>query len=314
MLKIKNLFVASGILCLFVSLSFSPKPALAGFGISPPYVNNNNLSRGSYYEQKIVLVRGDPTDDWQAEITLDLPNANGWISIDKGNSFILPKGVNQIPIIVSVRVPQDASYGDYKGSINIRTLPVATPQQGVVSIALGAQIDVNLRVSRAKIFDFALQNINFGDASASFKDWLGFTVPAHIFVKMQIENKGNYSSAPTKLLLNISRPGQSTVFKTVSTTHLPKVAPFGIEWISANLPVDLAPGGYSVEYQLFKNQNVAYKGTLDLSVIEKDTSTYSLWQKTSNPTKLICLVTTLTLIGIIVLIVWIIKRKMRRQF
>lgn len=303
MAKNKPLFFASIIFGLFVLVFSISNIALAGFGISPPYVNNDNLSRGSYYEQKIVLVRGDPTEDWQAEITINLPNANGWISIDKGNSFILPKDVNQIPIIVSVRVPQNASYGDYKGSIQIRTMPVAAPEQGVVSIALGAQIDVNLKVSRAKIFDFALSNINFGDANASFKDWLGFTVPSRVLVKMQIENKGNYSSAPTKLLLNISRPGQSTVFKTVSTTHLSKIAPFGIEWISANLPVDLAAGGYSVEYQLFKNQNVAYKGTLDLSVIEKDISGYSLWQRTSNVTKLIILASSLLVVGLIVLIV-----------
>lgn len=292
------------IIAVFLGLlSFNPKPVLAGFGISPPYVNNDNLSRGSYYEQKIVLVRGDPTEDWKAEITVDLPNANGWISIDKGTSFILPKDVNQVPIIVSVRVPQNAPYGDYNGSLHIRTMPVATPEQGVVSIALGAQVDVNLRVSRAKIFDFALNNINLGDASASFKDWLGFTVPARVLVKMQIENKGNYSSAPTKLLLNISRPGQSTIYKTVSTTHLSKIAPFGIEWISENLPVDLAAGSYSVEYQLFKNQNVAYKGTLDLSVIDKDTSDYSLWQRTSNVTKLIILASLLLVVGVIILIV-----------
>ncbi|MFZ2414532.1 MAG: hypothetical protein WAW33_00810 [Minisyncoccia bacterium] len=311
MFKSKFLFFVLIIASFLGLTSSNPKQALAGFGISPPYVNNDNLSRGSYYEQKIVLVRGDPTEDWKAEIIVDVANANGWISIDKGNSFILPKDVNQVPMIVSVRVPQDAAYGDYKGRIRIRTVPVAAPEQGVVSIALGAQIDVNLRVSRAKIFDFALHSITLGDSSASFKDWLGFTVPAQVLVKMQIENKGNYSSAPTKLLLNISRPGQSTVFKTVSTTHLSKIAPFGIEWISKNLPVDLAAGSYSVEYQVFKNQNVAYKGTLDLSVIEKDISGYSLWQKTSNTTKLIILTSSLLVVGTIVLIV---KRIIFKRF
>jgi len=310
MLKHKNLVSLLIILGLSVLVSLNPKPALAGFGISPPYVNNDNLSRGSYYEQKIVLVRGDPTEDWNATLAIDVPNANGWITVDKGNSFVLPTGATQVPIVVSVRVPQDAAYGNYKGTIRIRTTPVAAPEQGVVSIALGAQIDVNLRVSRAKIFDFALHNINLGDASASFKDWLGFTVPARVLVSMQIENKGNYSSAPTKLLLNISRPGQSTVYKTVSTTHLSKIEPFGIEWISKSLPVDLSAGSYSVEYQLFKNQNVAYRGNLDLSVIEKDTSTYNLWQRTSDTTKLIILASLLLIIGMAALII---RNKIRRQ-
>ncbi|HPS28328.1 MAG TPA: hypothetical protein PLX10_00665, partial [Candidatus Paceibacterota bacterium] len=73
---------------------------------------------------------------------------------------------------------------------------------------------------------------------------------------------------------------------------------------------DLSAGSYSVEYQLFKNQNVAYRGNLDLSVIEKDTSTYNLWQRTSDTTKLIILASLLLIIGMAALII---RNKIRRQ-
>ena len=76
---------ASLVLILSISLIM---PTLAGFGVSPPYVKNERLDRGSHYEQKIILVRGDPIEDLKAEITIDVPGAQEWISIDKGTEFI----------------------------------------------------------------------------------------------------------------------------------------------------------------------------------------------------------------------------------
>ncbi|MDD5396310.1 MAG: hypothetical protein PHV78_03605, partial [Patescibacteria group bacterium] len=45
------------------------------------------------------------------------------------------------PIIVIVKVPNDASFGDYKGNIRIKTSPI-NPDKGKVNIALGAQLEM----------------------------------------------------------------------------------------------------------------------------------------------------------------------------
>ena len=45
-------------------------------------------TQNSHYEQVITLVRSDPTEDLQAKVTINVPGANDWISIDRGTQFI----------------------------------------------------------------------------------------------------------------------------------------------------------------------------------------------------------------------------------
>src|SRR5271156_6226275 len=88
-----------------------------GFGITPPYVTNDQLTQNSHYEQTILLVRGNPTEDLQAKVSINVPGADGWISIDRGTQFVLPAGTQQEPMIVSVNVPSNAKLGNYSGNI-----------------------------------------------------------------------------------------------------------------------------------------------------------------------------------------------------
>ena len=62
-----------------------PKLVYAGFGISPPYVKNNQLFPGSSYTQEIILLRSDAEEDLQADISVNAPEIKDWITIDKGN-------------------------------------------------------------------------------------------------------------------------------------------------------------------------------------------------------------------------------------
>ena len=79
--------------------------AYAGFGITPPYVNNQRLTRGSVFQQKIDLVRSDPTDDLSATITMNVPGAQQWISIDRGMEFTMPAGVTDVQAAALSVVP-----------------------------------------------------------------------------------------------------------------------------------------------------------------------------------------------------------------
>jgi hypothetical protein len=81
---------------LFFLLSF--QPAGAGFGITPPYVKNDSLARDSVYTQRVVISRSDPVEDLRADVTVNVPGADEWIAVDRGLSFILPKGESQVPI------------------------------------------------------------------------------------------------------------------------------------------------------------------------------------------------------------------------
>ena len=156
------------VLTALVLLFTSAREAYAGFGITPPSVRNDRLTQGSVYTQEITLVRGDPVEDLKAEVTFNVPSINGWFSIDKGSEFVLPAGEKQTTILITVQVPDNAAYQRYQGSIRIRTLS-PDPASGV-SIALGAQLDVDLRVVD-EIRDFEVKRVKISETEEPRKVW-----------------------------------------------------------------------------------------------------------------------------------------------
>jgi len=244
----------------------------AGFGISPPYVSNDNLARGSVYEKKITIVRGDPIENLKAEIIINVPGANDWISIDKGKEFILPKGEKQVPIIVKVQVPKQAAYGIYKGSIRIKTSSLEALQKGIVTIALGAQIDVDLNVSKTKIFDFIIRGMKFLSSEEGFTKWI-FHFPTKITTELQLENLGNIQCRPTKIVLDIYDSNKNNLLETTEASKIDSVKPFETNDIQATFLTTLKAGSYYVHYQIYKNQEIAQggEGNLHLSIVPHGT-------------------------------------------
>jgi len=264
----KGIWFLSICLLILISTNF----AFAGFGISPPYVSNDSLARGSVYEKKITIVRGDPLEDLKAEITINVPGANDWITIDKGKEFILPKGEKQVPIIVKVQVPKQAAYGIYKGSIRIKTSSLAPLQKGTITIALGAQIDVDLNVSQQKIFDFLVRGVTPFDAEEGYKKWI-FFFPTKLVFQLRIENLGNINCRPTKIVLDIYDSNKTNLLETVEASKIGSVKPFENNIILANFLTKLQPGSYYAHYKVYKNNEVAQggEGEVHLSIMPKGT-------------------------------------------
>lgn len=250
----------------FLAVTMIPFSADAGFGITPPYVNNNRLTRGTVYEQTITLVRSDPEEDLKASITLNIPGIDGWFSVDKGNEFLLPKGETQTPIVIRVQVPEDAEYKQYKGSIRVRTSAANPTVEGSgVSIALGAQIDVDVEVVD-KIYDFDVRKIRVADLEVGRKKW-GLFFPGKIRFFMTIENTGNTEFGPTKVRFEIFDSEKETLLETTENTNrIEAVPPFGIKEVMAELPTRLPAGKYVAKYTIFKNDEVAQQNEVTISV------------------------------------------------
>ncbi len=281
----------------------------AGFGISPPYVKNENLGHGSYYEKKITLVRGDPIEDWKIEIIVNVPGADDWISVDKGEEFIMPEGAQQVPMIISVNVPKDAKFGRYTGTIRVKTAPVRPPEAGTVSILLGGQIDVNLNVQK-EIFDFNVRGVKVSDLEEGDKRWI-FYFPGIIKFSMQIENLGNIKAAPSKVLFDIYDEKEKELLETIETTKMNKVNPFEINWVIAELKTKLKAGSYYAQYKIFKKDEVVSQGRIHLSILSKGAITD--YQRATMldlglKDKLIILFGILAILGLIVFIVFKIIR------
>lgn len=256
---------------LFMVLASLPGRVFAGFGITPPYVRSDRLTQGSTFTQEIIIVRGDPAEDLKAEVTINVPGVDGWFSIDKGNEFLLPAGAKQVPMNVTVRVPRDAPYERHQGTIRIRTTS-PNPASGV-SIALGAQLDVDIRVVD-EIRDFEVRRVQLSEAEEPRRiAWLEF--PGKMAFTMGIENTGNAPVAPSKVQFDIyDRRGNVVLETTYNTNAIDEVAPFAVEDVTAYLPTRLPPGAYLVKYSIFRYEDdIKRTGELTLSVLPKGTLT-----------------------------------------
>lgn len=304
------------VLAVIVVLCAHAGVAHAGFGITPPYVRNDRLTQGSTFTQEIILVRGDPVEDLKAEITLNVPGIEDWVSIDRGNEFLLPAGSKQVPMLVTIRVPQNAAYNRYQGTIRIRTLS-PDPASGV-SIALGAQIDVDLRVVD-EIRDFEVKRVQLGETEEPSRFWW-FEFPGKIQFSMGIENTGNAPTAPSRVQLDIYDRRGSVVLETVyNTNSIEEVLPFETRDTVAYIPTRLPPGAYLVKYSIFRFEDeIKRSGELTLSVLPKGTlPTYEGYgidglSFSDKLTIVIPLGVIVLIILFVVLILWI-RRKNAKQ-
>ncbi len=245
--------------------------AFAGFGITPPYVRNEALRPGSEYTQEIIIVRSDPVEDLDAELTLNTPGIEHWFSVDRGMKFVLPKGESQTKMHITVRVPDDAKLGGYTGNIRIRTLSQNSPTTGV-SLALGAQIDVHIKVVE-QIYDFEVRRVELYEAEQGYKKWwLDF--PGKINFAMHIENIGNVPASPFNVHFDIyDTAGVKLLESTDNTNKVDNILPFATKKVYAHLPTLLPLGGYRVKYTIKKNEEgeVAQQGELSLSILPRGT-------------------------------------------
>jgi hypothetical protein len=261
-------------LLLFFAVSFfvlgDVSTVFAGFGITPPYVRNDKLTQGSSYTQEIILVRGDPVEDLKAEITLLVPDEiKTWFTIDRGNEFLLPKGEKQVPMRVTVTVPPNAAYEHYEGAIRVRTTS-PDPASGV-SIALGAQIDVDIRVVD-EIRDFEVKRVKLSEAEEPTRFWW-LEYPGKVTFTMGIENTGNAPTAPSRVQLDVYDKRGNVVLETMyNSNSLDEVLPFETREVVAYLPTRLPPGAYLVRYSIFRFEDeVKRSGELTLSVLPTGT-------------------------------------------
>jgi hypothetical protein len=208
-------------------------------------------------------------EDLKTTITINVPTIGGWINIDKGNEFILPKGQTQVPIKITVKVPNDADYGAYTGNIRIMTTSLETVETGV-KISLGAQVDVDLKVVD-KIYDFEVIRVELSETETGYKYWwLDF--PGKIPFWMHIKNIGNVPVSPSKVSFDIYNNAGTKLLESVENIgKIEEIAPFETKKVLANLPTWLPPGGYLVKFKVYKQGELSRAGELTLSVLPKGT-------------------------------------------
>ncbi|MFH0951461.1 MAG: hypothetical protein V1765_03250 [bacterium] len=246
----------------------SAHSALASFGITPPWIRNKTLSRGAVFEQEMIIVRSDPKEDLEATLTFavpEYPEIEDWFTIDKGKTFTLPQGEKQIKILVRVDVPKKAKYGQYQGAIHLNT-KTTNYEQGVVNIALGVQIDIDLAVVDLKIFDFVIRGVKMPDSETGHK-FLFWFVPGKIKALVNYENLGNIPSHPTKAVLTIYDKNKQVLEELTSTKRMQEVEPFTTEEIPLLFKHKLPAGSYLAELKIYKDEEIKFQGEVTVSIL-----------------------------------------------
>lgn len=234
------------LLIALIFFVFQNSVAEAGFGISPASLKNKNLVPGSFYKQDIFLVQSEPNIDLNATVTVNVGKINGWIKIENGNNFVIPKGVQQFPMKISVTVPQDAAFGVYKGSITVNTSPVGQQVSGV-SVTLGAVIAVDLEVTSAKFSAFSIQNFGIPDVAKG--------TPLKFVIK--VKNDGNTENGPTKVGLKFFDKYHSEQLGEQEQVITEKVNSFEIKDISVEFPgnLDFDVGSYWADVKIYGGED-----------------------------------------------------------
>lgn len=246
--------------------------ALAGFGITPPYVRNTSLTRNSVYEQQILLVRSETNTAQLAQVSIDAPEIADWIEIVEGDEIRLPQGTQKVPMTVRVTVPNDAEFKEYEGAIRIRTISDdGQVAPGAVSISLGALVDINLSVIDKEIREFRIRKISAEDLNEGTKiGWLFF--PGKIRFDMMLENTGNVPIAPSEVEFRIfDRSGKELLEETSHIGRIDTVPPYGTETVTAEIPTRLPAGGYVARYRIYNGVDIVQEGDLSLNILPTGT-------------------------------------------
>jgi hypothetical protein len=237
-------------------------PTIASaFGISPPFVNASRLLKGSRYEATVFLVQGAPDTDLALKAVFDVPEKiKGWVSVDKGEDFVIPKGVQQFPIKVIVEVPKDAELGVYNGYLRINTVPVREEGQQI-TISVGGRIDLNLTVGEGIVQEFTIRKVKILDVREGENPQIVVT----------LENTGNVPVTIDRATFDLLDKYGQVRLGYGQVEGFDDVAPFTTEDFVVEFPIDvkLSIGEYWGEARIYRGQDVVNELKTVFNVTER---------------------------------------------
>lgn len=231
---------------LALLLSLWPLVAFAGFGVSPPKIEDDRLVPGSRLESTIYLVQGKPDRDVPVEIIIDSKNIKEWISFENGPTFTIPTGVQQYPLNVIIDVPSNADFGVYKAFLRISTEPDKAKNPGQVAISIGARVDVALTVGDNVISGFDVKKITLLDAVTNGSPT----------AKVSFVNTGNVPITPTLASFELFNKFGNIRLGYVENDNFEELPPFAEQDITLEFPIDvtLAEGEYWGHVKIYNEE------------------------------------------------------------
>ncbi len=247
-------------LTLFALLFAGPFVALAGFGVSPPLIEEDRLVRGISLERIVYLVQGVPDRDIPIELEVNSEIAS-WISFPQGRPITIPKGVQQFPLVIRVDVPDDAPFGVYGGEIRITAVPERADEGGEVAIALGGLVTLDLVVGEGVVSEFSLKQI----------DILDITEGEDPRARVDIANTGNVPSGPDAVTFELFNKFGEIRLAYAENREVKRIPAFSEGGSEVVFPLDIyiAPGEYWGHVKVYEGNSMVGELRTVFNVYEK---------------------------------------------
>ncbi len=237
-------------------------PAFAGLGISPSdWIEANGLV-GQRMEKTFVISRSNPDQDlyFTSEITGDIVP---WITIENGNSFVMKKGDQELPVKVFISIPKNAQYKEYKSEIRLKSDTRQANGNGApIGVLLSALIRIDLTVSDKPFLKYDVLQISIPKQESG--------KPLDVILK--IWNQGNVEAKPTKVTFDFFDKFNQVQLDSKSVTDFSAasgVAPFSEGEFKFTLPVNLAPEQYWVKVNVDQDDRIIKTDDITFDIVEK---------------------------------------------
>lgn len=259
-MKMKPNKLLSSLIAVFAGIVlFAPSSALAAaFGVSPPWIENNNLRPGDNFVYVINLSASDLSEDMivQPELQGD-PEIMQWLTILNKDNLVMTKGQGIVPMSVAVNIPNNANIGKYEGSLRL-SLAARNGNTDNVAVLLGSNIAVKLGVINYDVTDYWIQAISTNPITAG----------QPIGLNMDIKNLGNteISNVMTKVSVIDMKTGVAITSGSTDTLNIPVYPQTAASAELSFLAPDLEAGNYWLDVESFKDGGSVYKNRLFLTV------------------------------------------------
>ena len=219
-----NLFLIILILIIFSSNVFS-----IGLGISPGKLNYNNVLKGGYAQQTLVV---SSFVSQNLSINFETGGAiKDWIIIDENISNITLGPNAPVQLKIKLYPPIDTANGDYTGFIRVITDKIIDPETGVGSSVLAAfQVNIDVKVVGDQIIACSGGGLTTSDVEVNYP----------LIVSASILNEGNVRLNPQMFLEIYNKYQTEVMYSSSSQTQstLPTESSNALVSFNINLPED----------------------------------------------------------------------------
>lgn len=257
-MKLKLILLLVGLIFLAQSVSAS------SFGISPPWIINENLKPGSNVEYRFDLSTNNPAEDMIVETKISGDSEiSKWITIRDQKKLTMSKGQNHVYMYADLKVPKDAKIKKYNGLILVKVTPKNRSQSNV-EINLGGSIRVQLGVVNYDIKDYKIKSVIINPiAGKTDKIDLG----------LKVQNLGNTSISDIKTNIQIKNDKNEKVLTMGSASKLAKtINPHQTEEVKLSIPLknEILIGKYWADVDILKDDKSVYNSKIYFTVASSE--------------------------------------------